>query len=191
MTLGKESDLFLYSSANIIRPYNFRGGLNMSDFFSGLGGLIKGMQPLMGEEAKKDASMNAFLLKTEVSDLNGKKQAALARIGQAVYDAHAKTGKYNEFSELFTEVEDIDKMLQRKQAEAQQAENAAEEKKRAEERERDARICKNCGADNEPGTKFCGECGAKLGSPEAAKCPGCGTENAPGTKFCGNCGGRL
>lgn len=163
----------------------------MSDFLSGLGGLIKGMQPLMGEEAKKDASMNAFLLKTEVSELSGRKQAALARIGQAVYDAHCQSGKYNEFSEIYTELEDIDKMLQRKQAEAQQAEHAAEEKKRAEERERDARICKNCGADNEPGTKFCGECGAKLGSPEAAACPKCGTENAPGTKFCGNCGNKL
>lgn len=163
----------------------------MSDFFSGLGGLIKGMQPLMGEEAKKDASMNAFLLKTEVSELNSKKQAALARLGQTVYDSHRQSGRYNEFSELYPEIEDIDNMLQRKQAEAQQAERAAEEKKRAEERERDARICKNCGADNEPGTKFCGECGAKLGSHEAARCSKCGAENAPGTKFCGECGNKL
>ena len=163
----------------------------MSDFFSGLGGLIKGMQPLMGEEAKKDASMNAFLLKTEVSELSSKKQAALARIGQAVYDAHRQSGRYNEFSELYPEVEDVDNMLARKQAEAQQAERAAEEKKCAEERERDARICKNCGADNEPGTKFCGECGTKLGSPEAARCAKCGADNASGTKFCGECGNRL
>lgn len=163
----------------------------MSDFLSGLGGLIKGMQPLMGEEAKKDASMNAFLLKTEVGELNSKKREALAKIGEAVYEAHRTAGKYNEFGELYADVEDIDKMLQRKQAEAQQAERAAEEKKRSEEREREARICRSCGAENEPGVKFCGECGAKLGAPEAARCPGCGAENAPGTKFCGECGTRL
>lgn len=163
----------------------------MSDFLSGLGGIIKGMQPLMGEDAKKDASMNAFLLKTEVGELTGRKKEALARIGEAVYDEHVKSGKYGEFAALYGEVEDIDRLLKRKQDEAQQAERAAEEKKRAEERERDSRICKSCCADNEPGTKFCGECGAKLMSSEAARCPKCGAENAPGTKFCGECGNRL
>ncbi len=163
----------------------------MSDFLSGLGGFIKGMQPLMGEDAKKDASMNAFLLKTELGELGGRKKEALAKIGEAVYESHKQSGKYGEFAALYEEIADIDKMLQRKQEEAQQAERAAEEKQRAEERERDARICKNCGADNEPGTKFCGECGSKLGSPEALRCGGCGAENAPGTKFCGECGSKL
>ncbi|MGE5496247.1 MAG: zinc ribbon domain-containing protein [Burkholderiales bacterium] len=162
----------------------------MNDFLSGLGGLIKGMQPLMGEEVKKDASMNAFILKTEVGELNTKKREALARIGEAVYEAHKSAGKYSEFSELYGEVEDIDKLLQRKKEEAQQAEREAEEKKRAQERERAARVCPNCGMENEPGVKFCGECGTKLGVA-AAYCPSCGSENAPGTKFCGECGAKL
>lgn len=163
----------------------------MSDFLSGLGGLIKGMQPLMGEEAKNDASMNAFFLKTEVGELSSKRREALARIGEAVYEAHVNAGKYNEFGDLYGEVENIDGLLQKKQAEARQAEQAAEEKKRAEEREREARVCRSCGAENEPGVKFCGECGAKLGAPQATCCSKCGAENAPGVKFCGECGTRL
>jgi class 3 adenylate cyclase/tetratricopeptide (TPR) repeat protein len=47
--------------------------------------------------------------------------------------------------------------------------------------------CPACGAENEAGRKFCGECGEKLVVP----CPECGTANTPGVKFCGECGGRL
>jgi predicted ATPase/class 3 adenylate cyclase len=47
--------------------------------------------------------------------------------------------------------------------------------------------CPACGTDNEPGRKFCSECGAKL----ALACPTCGTANTPGAKFCGECGSRL
>jgi class 3 adenylate cyclase/tetratricopeptide (TPR) repeat protein len=43
--------------------------------------------------------------------------------------------------------------------------------------------CKNCGTENEPGRKFCGECG----SPLAAICPNCGASNSPTSKFCGEC----
>jgi predicted ATPase/class 3 adenylate cyclase len=47
--------------------------------------------------------------------------------------------------------------------------------------------CPSCGTGNEPGRKFCGECGAKLALP----CPACGASNTPGTKFCGECGAAL
>jgi len=47
--------------------------------------------------------------------------------------------------------------------------------------------CSACGAENEPGRKFCGECGARL----AVACPACGSENTPGSKFCGECGASL
>ena len=47
--------------------------------------------------------------------------------------------------------------------------------------------CPACGTANEPGRKFCGECGTRL----SAACPACGTMNAPGTKFCGECGTGL
>ncbi len=44
-------------------------------------------------------------------------------------------------------------------------------------------ICSNCGTENEPGRKFCGECATRL----AAVCPSCGAPNAPTAKFCGEC----
>jgi class 3 adenylate cyclase len=47
--------------------------------------------------------------------------------------------------------------------------------------------CANCGTQNEPGRKFCMECGQRL----AEACPSCGTVNAAGAKFCGECGEPL
>ncbi len=126
----------------------------MSDFLSGLGGLIKGMQPLMGEEIQKDASMNAFLLQNEVNELRNKKRDVLARIGQSVYEARTRIGGYGEFAPLCEEAEAIDKQLGIKQAEMDAAKKAAEEKQQAQERERLARTCPNCGSENEPGVKF-------------------------------------
>jgi class 3 adenylate cyclase/tetratricopeptide (TPR) repeat protein len=48
-------------------------------------------------------------------------------------------------------------------------------------------VCSSCGSGNEPGRKFCGECGSTL----AQACPSCGTPNAPAVKFCGECGTAL
>ncbi len=48
-------------------------------------------------------------------------------------------------------------------------------------------VCPSCGTRNEPGRKFCGECG----SPLARSCPECGNPNAPGVKFCGECGSPI
>ena len=47
--------------------------------------------------------------------------------------------------------------------------------------------CTSCGTQNDPGRKFCLECGAPL----AAVCGACGATNPPAAKFCGECGGRL
>ena len=48
-------------------------------------------------------------------------------------------------------------------------------------------ICSSCGSANEPGRKFCGECGTRL----AVSCPACGSSNTPGARFCGECGSSL
>ncbi len=48
-------------------------------------------------------------------------------------------------------------------------------------------ICAVCASENEPGRKFCGECGHAL----ALGCPSCGALNAANVKFCGECGTPL
>ena len=47
--------------------------------------------------------------------------------------------------------------------------------------------CSGCGVDNEPGRKFCRECGERL----SALCASCGAANAADDKFCGECGHPL
>ena len=47
--------------------------------------------------------------------------------------------------------------------------------------------CSSCGAENPPGQKFCGDCGAAL----ATVCSSCGSPNPPGKNFCGECGAAL
>ncbi|HKF84748.1 MAG TPA: adenylate/guanylate cyclase domain-containing protein [Candidatus Limnocylindrales bacterium] len=47
--------------------------------------------------------------------------------------------------------------------------------------------CPTCSAANEPGRKFCAECGTRL----AVACTACGTPNTPGARFCGECGTAL
>jgi class 3 adenylate cyclase/tetratricopeptide (TPR) repeat protein len=46
--------------------------------------------------------------------------------------------------------------------------------------------CANCGSENAPGRRFCGECGRPL----TVECPVCGAANDP-VKFCGQCGSPL
>ena len=49
--------------------------------------------------------------------------------------------------------------------------------------------CANCGAELEPGTKFCSQCGKPV--PQTKVCPECGSEQKPEAKFCSNCGHRF
>jgi membrane protease subunit (stomatin/prohibitin family) len=51
--------------------------------------------------------------------------------------------------------------------------------------------CKKCGTLNPLKTKFCGNCGKKLGPLKMIKCPKCETENPSDMKFCGNCGTKM
>jgi class 3 adenylate cyclase/tetratricopeptide (TPR) repeat protein len=48
-------------------------------------------------------------------------------------------------------------------------------------------ICASCGGENEPGRRFCGDCGRPL----AVACPSCGAANSTRARFCGDCGAPL
>jgi hypothetical protein len=45
--------------------------------------------------------------------------------------------------------------------------------------------CSRCRAHNLPSSRFCSQCGARLG------CPKCGEYNPPGSRFCSHCGHNL
>jgi class 3 adenylate cyclase/tetratricopeptide (TPR) repeat protein len=47
--------------------------------------------------------------------------------------------------------------------------------------------CPSCQAENRPGRRFCGKCGAAL----PVTCPSCGFANDPDDAFCGGCGANL
>jgi membrane protease subunit (stomatin/prohibitin family) len=51
--------------------------------------------------------------------------------------------------------------------------------------------CQKCGNQNPVGTKFCGNCGNKIGPQKMVKCPKCGTDMPDQMKFCGNCGAKM
>lgn len=51
----------------------------------------------------------------------------------------------------------------------------------------DGCTCRECGAENEPDSNFCSECGAKL----KIICPSCGEELNADSKFCDKCGYKL
>ena len=161
----------------------------MADIMGGLGGLIKGLKPLMeATGAKEDEGLQCFLMQTDLSELKEKQRDLLAKIGQGVLNENFVRSR---FAAECEEIDAIEKQIAAKDAEAQKAQKALEEKNRAEEMARMARTCSQCGTENAEGTKFCSECGAKLGIAAAPKCPQCGAQNEANAKFCTECGARL
>ena len=194
-----------------------------SDLFGSLGGLMKGLSSIMPQD---DPKTQLFKLQSEVSDLQKQENDLYAEIGRAAMEQYGAEG-FGETAQKLQLVQTNLAAAQQKLSEAQAAEEerkkaeeaAAAERRRAELAAREERTCPSCGNENPEGTKFCQECGTKLGQKNTcpscgtanpmgvkfcqecgtklqgeaapAACPACGQENAPGTKFCGGCGTRL
>ncbi len=195
----------------------------MSDLFGSLGGLMKGLSSFMPAD---DPNTALFKLQNEVKDLKKQETDLYTEIGKKAAEQYG----LESFGEIADRLKLIqvnlaaaEEKLQTAQVEKEQrdaeAKAAQEQREAAARAARMERTCPQCGTENPEGTKFCQECGAKLGvqntcpscghgnpagvkfcqecgaklesEPAPLTCPGCGKENEPGTRFCGGCGTKL
>ncbi len=147
-----------------------------NDVFSGLGGLMKGLSGFMPQD---DPDVQIMKLQSDVSDLKQQEQEIFTQIGR---QALASQG-----AAAFGELADRLKLVQVNLTAAEQKVRALQATKEAKQ---NAFTCPSCGHENPDGTKFCQECGARLGAGAKAICKSCGAELTSGTRFCGECGAR-
>lgn len=162
-----------------------------NDLFGGLGGslggLVKGLSSIMPQDDPAVKMMNAH---TQVSDLQKQEKDLYAEIGRMAVeryglDAFGETA--NKLRLVQSNLETANRELDARKAEQDAAKAEADARQRAEEEAAAALRCPSCGYSNPEGTKFCQECGTKMG---ASACVSCGAALAPGSRFCGECGAR-
>ena len=147
----------------------------------GLGGLMKGLTNFMPQD---DPKTQLLKLQTEVSDLKKQETDLYTEIGKKAVQQYG----LESFGDMADRMKLIRSNIAAAEAKLKDAQSAEEERERAEKQARQGRTCPACGHENPEGTKFCQECGGKLGG---VKCPSCGADNGPGVKFCNECGTRL
>lgn len=156
----------------------------MADLFgglSGLGGLMKGLSNFMPQD---DPKTQLFKLQSEVSDLKKQEEGLYTEIGKRAVEQYG----LGSFGDAADRMKLIRANLAAAENKLKEAQGIEAERERAEKEAKAGRTCPACGHENPEGTRFCQECGGKLGG---AKCPSCGAENSPGVKFCQECGARL
>lgn len=151
----------------------------MSDL---LGGIMKGLSTLMPQE---EAGTQIFKMQGEVSELKNQEKEVYLTIGKKALERYGEEG----FEEEADRLKLIQSNISRIEEQLNKAKEKEEEEKRMKEEALEKRTCKECGHENPEGTKFCQECGNKLGALNC--CPGCGTVNPAQVKFCQECGTKL
>lgn len=149
----------------------------------GLGGLVKGLSGLMPQDDPEVKLMNS---QVEVSDCQKKMAEILAQIGQEAVDKYGA----DSFGPLGSQLNLAKANLEAAQSKLKVMTEEKEARDAAAKEQEAKTTCPQCGTVNPEGTKFCLECGAKVGAPEQTFCVSCGVELKPGARFCGSCGAQ-
>lgn len=147
-----------------------------NDIFGGLGGLMKGLSGFMPQDDPNVKLMNA---QSELDDLKKQETTLFAEIGRQAFAANPSG---------YAQTEKL-RLIQMNIASAEERLNTAtSEKAQAEQLKKSSEArntCPACGHLNPDGTKFCQECGGRIGN---SVCQTCGAALQSGTRFCGECG---
>ena len=158
----------------------------MADLFGslggGLGGLMKGLSGFMPQD---DPGTQKMKMQGEASDLKNQENDLYIRIGKKAVHTYGLEA----FAEEGEQLKLVQANIKRLEQLMEEARRQEEEKKREKEAAMADRTCSECGHVNPVGTKFCQECGNKLGQKNI--CPSCGTQNPLKIKFCQECGTSL
>jgi ribosomal protein L40E len=153
-----------------------------NDLFGGLGDLFGGLaKSVIPKDTPEGKLLNA---QSELKDLQKQEDEILLEIGRQAYESNPSAWAQDGKLQLIRQNMSIAQATLDK---AKSDQESAEAEKKALD---SARTCSNCGHVNPEGTKFCQECGTKIGAPEKTFCTSCGAELAPGTRFCGSCGAK-
>jgi RNA polymerase subunit RPABC4/transcription elongation factor Spt4 len=153
-----------------------------NDLFGELGGLFGGLAKSVIPKDTPEGKLLAA--KSDMSDLEKQEEALLLEIGRAAYESNPSAWPQDAKLQLIRQNMEAAKATLN-QAQSEKASAEAQEKAQTA-----ALTCSACGTVNPEGTKFCQECGNKVGVAEKTFCTNCGAELANGTRFCGECGAK-
>ncbi|MGE5558796.1 MAG: zinc-ribbon domain-containing protein [Bacillota bacterium] len=128
----------------------------MKDFLDKVKQGINRGANIIGVRSKE--ALDTVKVKSEISAVREKKNAALRELGQTVYEMYLQndTNYADKINEKCEAIKGLDRQILDKEAELKQVHQQAEQNLHQN-------ACKACGAENDEKAKFCNSCGAKLG----------------------------